>query len=110
MSECIFCKIVAGDFATELVGESEHCVAFRDINPEMAVHVLVVPKSHFRDVTELISNDEEVLIDLVKLGSLIAKEHTSDGSFKLLFNTGENAGQSVFHAHGHVLSQMPKSA
>jgi histidine triad (HIT) family protein len=110
MNECIFCKIVSGEFSTEIIGETDHSIAFRDINPEMSVHVLVVPKRHFRDVTDLVSNDEEGLIDLVKLGNLIAKEHTSDGSFKLLFNTGANAGQSVFHAHGHVLSSMPKSA
>jgi histidine triad (HIT) family protein len=110
MGDCVFCKIVSGAFGTELLGETEHSVAFRDINPEMPVHVLVVPKLHFRDVTDLVANDEAALTDLVKLATLIANEHSIDGSFKLLFNTGENAGQTVFHAHAHVLSQMPKSA
>lgn len=110
MSDCIFCKIVAGEYGTELLGETEHSIAFRDINPEMSVHLLVVPKRHYRDVSELVTNDEAAMFDLINLGSRLATEHTSDGSYKLLFNSGENAGQTVFHAHAHVLSQMPKSA
>jgi histidine triad (HIT) family protein len=109
MTDCIFCRIVSGEFGTELLGETEHAVAFRDINPEMPVHVLVVPKKHYRDITELVTADTDALLDMAQLGARIAQQHTSDGSFKYLFNTGENAGQTVFHAHAHVLSQMPKS-
>lgn len=109
MSDCIFCKIVAGEFGTELLGETEHSIAFRDINPEMAVHLLVVPKQHHRDVTELAKSEDAALLDIIKLAAKLADEHTSDGSYKLIFNTGEQAGQTVFHAHAHVLSQMPKS-
>ena len=105
----MFCKIVAGDFGTELLGETEHSIAFRDINPEMPVHLLVVPKNHYRDITDLATHSEAAMLDLVKLGSQLALEHTSDGSYKFLCNSGENAGQTVFHAHAHVLSQMPKS-
>ena len=110
MSDCIFCKIVAGGLATELLGESEHSIAFRDINPEMPVHLLVVPKKHYRDVTELSESSDIELLDLIKLASKLAGEQTGDGSYKLLFNSGASAGQTIFHAHAHVLSQMPKSA
>jgi histidine triad (HIT) family protein len=110
MSDCVFCNIVAGKFGTEFVGETEHTVAFRDINPEMPVHLLVVPKQHCADVTELAAGNPAALVEIGQLASKLAAEHTSDGSFKLQFNTGANAGQTVFHAHAHVLSSMPKSA
>ncbi len=109
MTDCIFCRIVSGEFGTELLGETEHAVAFRDINPEMPVHLLVVPKKHYRDITDLVAADADALIDVAQLAARLAEEHTSDGSYKFLFNTGENAGQTVFHAHAHILSQMPKS-
>ena len=110
MSDCVFCNIVSGEYGTEFLGDTEHSIAFRDINPEMPVHLLVVPKKHYRDITELAENDSAEMLDLIKLGSLLAQEHTSDGSYKFLFNSGAGAGQTVFHAHGHVLSQMSKSA
>ena len=110
MSDCIFCKIVAGEFGTELLGETEHVIAFRDINPEMPVHLLVVPKAHHKDITELVAGDQAALLEMSAMGAKLAAEHTSDGSYKFLFNTGAAAGQTVFHAHAHVLSNMPKSA
>jgi len=110
MSDCIFCKIIAGEFGTEILGETEHTVAFRDINPEMPVHLLVVPKLHCRDVTELAQSNPAALIEIAQLATKLAEQHTTDGSFKLVFNTGSNAGQTVFHAHAHVLSTEPKSA
>lgn len=108
MSECIFCGIVSGRFGTEFVAESEHSVAFNDIKPAQPVHVLVVPKMHFTDVADLTAKDEVVLLDLIKLGTRVAAELTN-GEFRLQFNTGEGAGQTVFHAHGHITSRSPKA-
>ena len=101
--DCIFCKIVAGEFGTELLGENEFAVAFKDINPQAKVHILVVPRQHTPNVSKLESS--EVLEGLFALIRQVAGEYT-DGQFRLQFNTGEREGQSVFHTHAHVLSQQ----
>jgi histidine triad (HIT) family protein len=99
--DCIFCKIASGQLSTELVAQNQHAVAFRDINPQAPVHILCVPRVHFKDVSELSSDDE--LVGLFSLIRQVAQEQT-DGQFRLQFNTGEREGQSVFHVHAHVLS------
>ena len=101
--DCIFCKIVAGEFGTELLGENEFAVAFKDINPQAKVHILVVPKQHTSNISQLHSND--VLTGLFALIRQVSAEQT-DGQFRLQFNTGEREGQSVFHTHAHILSQQ----
>ncbi|MEY2915752.1 MAG: hypothetical protein RL454_681 [Actinomycetota bacterium] len=105
--DCVFCKIVAGEIPATLVGESDHAIAFKDISPRQPVHILVVPREHHADVSELAFQSPAALVDLVQLGSRLAGEH-STGSFRLTFNTGEAAGQTVFHAHGHITSTTPK--
>lgn len=99
--ECIFCKIASGTLGTELVAENEHAIAFRDINPQAAVHVLCVPRKHFRDISEL--TDSAELEGLFVLIRQVAAEET-DSQFRLQFNTGEREGQSIFHVHAHILS------
>lgn len=101
--DCVFCKIVAGEFGTELLGENEHAVAFRDINPQAKVHILVVPKQHTPNISQL--DEVKVLEGLFELIRQVASEQT-DGQFRLQFNTGEREGQSVFHTHAHILSQQ----
>ena len=100
-SNCIFCKIVAGEFGTELLAENEHAVAFRDINPQAKVHILVVPKQHTPNIANLV--DSRILDGLFSLIREVAAART-DGQFRLQFNTGEREGQSVFHTHAHILS------
>jgi len=100
--DCIFCKIIAGDFGTELMGENQHAIAFRDINPLAPVHVLVVPKTHSSDIAHL--DDPAAIAGLFALVREVAGRYT-DGQFRLQFNTGELEGQSVFHTHAHILSQ-----
>jgi histidine triad (HIT) family protein len=106
-TDCLFCKIANGLIPATLIAESEHCVAFWDINPRQPVHLLIVPKSHHTNVSDLVNQSPEVLVDLVKLGTDLAGTH-STGSFRLTFNTGAEAGQSVFHVHGHITSRTPK--
>ena len=103
MSDCIFCKIVEGEIPSDQVGENQGAIAFRDINPEAPVHLLVVPKSHSKNISEL-SQEPESLEAVMSLMREVSEKHTN-GHFKFLFNTGEEAGQTVFHAHGHILSQ-----
>lgn len=105
--DCIFCKIVGGEIPTTLVGESVHSIAFKDIAPKQPIHILVVPREHHGNVAELAFANPEALVDLVQLGSKLAAEY-STGAFRLTFNTGAAAGQTVFHAHGHITSNTPK--
>jgi len=86
------------------VFESERLIAFRDIAPKAPVHLLVVPKTEqFANVAELAAGDPALLAEIVATARNLAAEH-ADGDFRLVFNTGENAGQTVFHVHAHVLA------
>ena len=100
--DCIFCRIVSGDVPADVVHRDADVIAFRDLSPKAEVHVLVVPTRHVADVVAL-AEDPALLATLVRVGGLVAAEQ-ADGQFRLVFNTGAAAGQSVFHAHGHVLA------
>jgi histidine triad (HIT) family protein len=104
MPECLFCRIVAGDVPADIVRIGERVIAFRDINPQAPLHVLVVPRDHHRDVPALAAADPEALAELVEVGASLASAEGDDGAFRLVFNTGAQTGQSVFHVHGHVLA------
>lgn len=106
-ASCIFCKIVSGDISSDLIAETANLIAFKDIAPLSKVHLLVIPKKHYRDVAELSATNPAQLSELMSLAVELAGEYTN-GSFKLQFNTGAEAGQTIFHAHAHVLSENPK--
>lgn len=101
--DCLFCRIVAGEIPADVVASTETVLAFRDIDPKAPVHVLVVPRDHHADVAQLAAADAALLADVVTTANEVA-EDLADGQFRLVFNTGQQAGQSVFHAHGHVLA------
>ncbi len=102
--DCLFCKIAAGDVPAERVLESHRTVAFRDINPQAPVHVLVIPREHYADAAALATAAEGLLAEVVSQAHRVAVAEglTGDG-YRLVFNTGSGAGQTVFHAHAHVL-------
>ena len=102
MDDCLFCRIIAGDIPGDFVLQTDSVVAFRDINPKAAVHVLVVPRVHAANVAELAATAPSVLADMATAAQQIADAETG-GQFRWIFNTGENAGQTVFHVHGHVI-------
>ncbi len=106
--DCIFCKIVAGEIPADIVAESENVIAFRDINPKAPVHLLVVPKVHQSDIASLAVAEPQIAAELLDLTQQVA---TAAGTpeYNLVFNTGANAGQTVFHAHGHVLGGVDVS-
>lgn len=91
-----------------MVAESDHVIAFRDIAPKAPVHVLVVPKTHVANVTEAAAQIPEILAEMVAVAQQVADAECG-GEFRLVFNTGETAGQTVFHAHAHVLGGKPLS-
>ena len=100
----IFSRIIAREIPADIVFESERLIAFRDRAPQAPVHLLVVPKTQaYANVTELASSDPALLAEIVQTAADLASEHSS-GEFRLIFNTGHSAGQSVFHVHAHVLS------
>ncbi|MFC5679278.1 histidine triad nucleotide-binding protein [Aeromicrobium endophyticum] len=101
--DCLFCKIVAGDVPAEIVSTTDHTVAFRDINPQAPTHVLVIPRLHAPDAASLALASPEAAVALLVETRRIAMAEGHD-SYRLVFNTGEGAGQTVFHAHGHVLA------
>jgi histidine triad (HIT) family protein len=101
-TECIFCQIIAGEIPSEMVLETEAIVAFRDIAPHAPTHVLVVPRQHLADLSDLAAAAPEVLIELIEVAQRIADDEC-EGQFRLIFNTGPRVGQSVFHVHGHVI-------
>jgi histidine triad (HIT) family protein len=97
--DCLFCKIVTGDVPADTVHEGERVLAFRDINPQAPTHVLVVSRNHHRNVAELAGAEPETLAELMQVARQVA-----DGDFRLVFNSGPGAQQSVDHVHGHVLA------
>ena len=105
MSEpSIFTRIRTGEIPSEIIAETENAFAIRDIAPKAPVHLLVIPKTEdYRNVVELAAGDPALLAELVGLANTVAAEH-SDGDFRLVFNTGPGAGQTVFHVHAHVLA------
>ncbi|GAB3601963.1 HIT domain-containing protein [Microbacterium aureliae] len=105
MSEpSIFTRILRGEIPADIIAETENAFAIADIAPQAPVHLLVIPKSQeYRDVVELAAGDPDLLCELIGLANSVAAEH-SDGDFRLVFNTGPRAGQTVFHVHAHVLA------
>ncbi len=99
---CLFCQVVSGEVPADLVAQDEQVVAFRDIDPKAPLHVLVVPRAHHVDVGALAQADPPALVALVRMGAQIAADEAG-GQFRLVFNAGPGAGQSVYHVHGHVL-------
>lgn len=106
MTDCLFCGIVAGEIPATVVRESDRALAFADLNPQAPTHLLVIPKDHHRDVDALVTNDPEAAAAVLSLAAEIA-EAEELGGHRLVFNTGESAGQSVFHAHAHLLAGRP---
>jgi histidine triad (HIT) family protein len=109
LESCIFCKIARREIPAKIVGENELAIAFWDVSPRQPLHILVIPKVHYANIAELTLNDEASLVAVMKLGSELAIE-LADESFRVSFNTGEAAGQTVFHAHGHLTSRTPRGA
>ncbi len=102
--DCLFCKIVKGEVPAEIVRESERTVAFRDINPQAPTHVLIIPREHHPTAAEAAAADTGLIDEIVREAHEVATaEDVADFGYRLVFNTGSGAGQTVFHLHGHLL-------
>jgi histidine triad (HIT) family protein len=100
--DCLFCKIVAGHIPATIIRETETTVAFRDINPQAPTHVLVIPRVHYRDIATLAAAAPAITADLLQEAGEVAAQEKLE-SYRVVFNTGSGAGQTVWHAHAHVL-------
>ena len=100
MADCVFCKIIAGEFGTEFIYEDDYAVVFKDINPKAKIHWLVVPKKHVADLNEC---SDELIGRLMSVVKKVTKDNGIK-AYKTLINTGKEAGQVVFHLHIHILS------
>ena len=104
MADCLFCAIVAGEIPATQVGETDRVLAFRDINPQAPTHVLVIPKEHYPNAAALAAADAGLLGEVIIQAHQIAvAEGVSDTGYRVVFNTGEQAGQTVHHVHAHLL-------
>jgi len=101
-SNCLFCRIVAKEIPAKIVAETDECVAFRDINPQAPVHVLVIPRQHVASLNE--ARDAAVIGQLHQLAAQIAaSEGIAERGYRTVINTNADAGQTVFHLHLHLL-------
>ncbi len=108
MAECLFCAIAAGEIPATTVLETDRILAFRDINRQAPTHVLVIPKEHYPTVAALAAADAGLLSEVIAGAHRIAEEEgVSEIGYRVVFNTGAQAGQTVFHVHGHVLGGRP---
>jgi histidine triad (HIT) family protein len=101
---CLFCRIIAREIPSSVVYEDEHVLAFNDINPQAPTHILIIPKRHIASLSDLTPGDDQIVGELVRRAAAIAAERgIAAGGYRTVFNTGSQAGQTVFHIHLHLL-------
>ncbi len=102
--DCVFCQIVSKKIASEIEYEDDDVMAFRDINPQAPVHILIVPKKHITDLTSFEDGDIHLLEKMARIARDLAKKmELNTQGFRLVMNEGKDAGQSIFHIHYHLL-------
>ncbi len=108
MSDCVFCKMAAGEIQPDVVYEDEHVLAFRDLNPQAPTHVLVIPRRHISTLNEIQEHDAELLGRMYLAARMVAeREGVAERGYRTVINCNAEAGQSVYHVHLHVLGGRP---
>lgn len=104
MSDCLFCKIRAGDIPADIVFEDDDVLAFNDVNPQAPVHILIIPKRHISTVNDIEDADEAIMGKLFSVAKTLASQQgIADDGYRLVVNCNEKAGQTVFHIHMHLM-------
>ena len=103
MSDCLFCRIVAGEIPADVVLRTDRVLAFCDISPAAPTHVLVVPLEHYADAAAVADADPSLLTDVLMTAVAVARQEGLTGGYRLVANTGDDGGQTVHHLHVHVL-------
>ena len=110
MSDCLFCKIIGGQIPGNIVFQDDQLVAFKDINPQAPLHVLIVPRRHIASLNDLTPADDALVGALFRAAAALAKERGyAERGYRTVFNTNREAGQTVFHIHLHLLAGRPLS-
>jgi histidine triad (HIT) family protein len=105
MSDCLFCRIIAGEIPVKPVYEDQSLLVIKDINPQAPLHVLIIPRRHIATLNDLTSGDDALVGAMQRAAAQIAKEHGyTDRGYRTVFNTNREAGQTVFHIHLHLLA------
>lgn len=102
--DCLFCKIIAGQIPSAKVYEDDKVLAFKDIEPQAPFHVLIIPKEHIPSAAAIDGNNSDIVGYIFQIAAQLAKEHHLDNGFRLVTNSGEQAGQTVQHLHFHMLA------
>lgn len=102
MNDCLFCKISRKEIPSDIVFEDDNVLAFKDITPQAPVHILIIPKLHLSTTSEINVSNSHLAGKIIEIASKLGKELSPEG-YRLVFNCGEIAGQSVFHIHCHLL-------
>lgn len=103
MSDCIFCKIAKGEIPSNKVYEDEKILAFKDLDPQAPVHILLIPKTHIAGADEITEENSDVVAHIFCVASRLAKEMNLERGYRIVTNCGEEGGQSVRHLHFHLL-------
>ena len=104
MSNCLFCRIIAGEIPGTIVYQDERLIALKDVNPQAPTHILIVPRRHIATLNDLAPEDDALVGEMTRRAAAIAREHGhADRGYRTVFNCNAEAGQTVFHIHLHVL-------
>ena len=105
MSDCLFCKIIAGEIPGKFVHQDEDVVAFSDINPQAPLHLLIVPRRHIATLNDLTPDDDALVGSMFRAAAALAAQHGyAERGYRTVFNVNREAGQTVFHIHLHLLA------
>jgi histidine triad (HIT) family protein len=105
MTDCLFCRIVAGEIPAGIVYQDDSLVAFKDINPQAPLHLLIVPRRHISSLNDLLADDDALVGSMFRRAAALARDHGfHDRGYRTVFNTNREAGQTVFHIHLHLLA------
>ena len=108
MSDCLFCKIIAGEITGSIVHQDNDLVAIKDINPQAPLHVLIVPRQHIATINDLTPANDALVGSMFRAAAALATQHGyADRGYRTVFNCNSEAGQSVFHIHLHLLAGRP---
>ncbi len=109
MAECIFDQIASGKIPSDVVYQDDTVMAFKDIHPKAPIHLLIIPKKHIPSLADLAKEDLSIVAHMLEVASIVAKQQGAGSAFKLVINTGSEAGQVLMHLHMHLLAgrQIP---
>jgi histidine triad (HIT) family protein len=104
VADCLFCKIAAGEIPATIVHQDERLVAFKDVNPQAPMHVLIIPRRHIATLNDLTESDDALAGEMIRRAALLARAQGYENrGYRTVFNCNADAGQTVFHVHLHVL-------